>query len=47
MNIIAAAILYHAEEYLAFWILTILFEKLEIRDVFLPSIIFLEILILF
>jgi hypothetical protein len=36
MNIIAAVILYHAEEYVAFWIMTIVFEKLEIRDVFLP-----------
>lgn len=36
MNIIAAVILYHAEEYVAFWIMTIIFEKLELRDVFLP-----------
>jgi len=38
MNIIAAIFLYHADEYLAFWIMTIIFEKLEIRDVYLPSI---------
>jgi hypothetical protein len=40
MNFIAANIVYHAEEWLAFWVLELIFERLEIRDVFLPSKIF-------
>ena len=38
MNFITAALLYHAEEYVAFWILVSIFEFLEMRDIFLPSI---------
>ena len=37
MNYIAGNLLYHAEEYIAFWLLEMLFEKLELRDVYLPS----------
>ena len=38
MNFIAGSLLYHAEEYLAFWILVMIFETLEMRDIYLPSI---------
>lgn len=34
---IAASLLYHAEEYVAFWLMQLLFEKLEMRDIFLPG----------
>lgn len=37
MNFLAGSLLYHAEEYLAFWLLVIVVENLEMRDVFLPS----------
>jgi len=37
MNFIAASILYHAEEYLAFWLLVMIFEIFEMRDIYLPS----------
>ena len=37
MNFIAAAFLYHAEEYVSFWLMTMLFEFLEMRDIYLPS----------
>ena len=39
MNFIAGNLLFHAEEYLAFWLLVMLFEIFELRDIFLPSII--------
>ena len=37
MNFIAASLLYHAEEYIAFWLLVFLVESFEMRDIFLPS----------
>lgn len=40
MNFLAGSLLYHAEEYLAFWILVTIFETLEMRDIFLPGIVF-------
>ncbi len=38
MNFIAGSLLYHAEEYIAFWVLVSLFEELEMRDIFLPKL---------
>ena len=40
MNFIAAALLYHAEEYIAFWLFILIFERFEMRDIYLPSNIF-------
>lgn len=37
MNLIVGAMLYHAEEYLAFWMTCMIFESLEMRDIFLPG----------
>ena len=37
MNFIASSILYHAEEYLAFWLMAMIFEMFEMRDIYLPS----------
>jgi hypothetical protein len=38
MNFLVGTILYHApEEYIAFWILKIFFDELELRDIYLPS----------
>jgi len=37
MNFVAASILYHAEEYVAFWILILIFEKAEMRDIYMHS----------
>ena len=37
MNYIAGFFVYHAEEYIAFWLLASLFELFELRDVYLPS----------
>lgn len=34
MNFVAASILYHADEYIAFWIMVLVFEKAEMRDVY-------------
>ena len=41
MNYIAAFFLYHAEEYIAFWLFALMFEMFELRDIYLPSRIFL------
>ena len=41
MNFIAAILLYHAEEYIAFWLFIMIFERFEMRDIYLPSNIFL------
>jgi hypothetical protein len=39
MNFLVGTIIYHApEEYVAFWILKIFFDELELRDIYLPSI---------
>lgn len=37
MNLIVGAILNHAEEYMAFWMTCMIFESLEMRDIFLPG----------
>ncbi len=37
MNFIVANIIFHAEEWMSFWILETIFDKLEIRDIYLPS----------
>jgi len=37
MNFIASSILYHAEEYVAFWILIHIFEKAEMRDIYMQG----------
>lgn len=36
MNMIAASLLYHAEEYIAFWVMQVIFDKLEMRDIYKP-----------
>ncbi|KAL4494636.1 hypothetical protein ABPG72_004538 [Tetrahymena utriculariae] len=38
MNMIGASLLYHAEEYVSFWIIQIIFEKLEMRDIYMPKL---------
>jgi len=38
MNFIAASLLYHADEYISFWLLTLIFEKFEMRDIYLPKL---------
>jgi len=38
MNFIAASLLYHAEEYLAFWLMAMIFETFEMRDIYLPGL---------
>lgn len=37
MNFIVGSLLYHAEEYIAFWLLVMIVENFEMRDVFMPS----------
>lgn len=37
MNLIVATMLYHAEEYIAFWLTCMIFESLEMRDIFLAG----------
>ena len=37
MNFIAASFLYHAEEYVAFWLLVMMFELFEMRDIYQNS----------
>jgi len=38
MNFIAASLLFHAEEYVTFWILVMIFEIFEMRDIYLPRL---------
>jgi len=38
MNFVTASILYHAEEYVAFWILILIFEKAEMRDIYMHNL---------
>ena len=38
MNFIAGSLLYHSEEYIAFWLLVMIFEKFELRDIYLPCL---------
>jgi len=35
MNFLAAVLAYHAEEYIAFWLLVSIFEEFEMRDIYL------------
>eukprot|EP01017_Pseudomicrothorax_dubius_P006544 TRINITY_DN11894_c0_g1_i1.p1 TRINITY_DN11894_c0_g1~~TRINITY_DN11894_c0_g1_i1.p1 ORF type:complete len:103 (-),score=16.76 TRINITY_DN11894_c0_g1_i1:426-734(-) len=37
MNFIGGAILYHSEEYMAFWILVMILDMLGMKDVYLPG----------
>ena len=37
MNFIAGSLLYHSEEYIAFWLMQLLFEKLDMIEVFSTS----------
>lgn len=39
MNFIAGFFIFHAEEYIAFWLLTMVYETLEMRDIYMASII--------
>ncbi|KAM3135119.1 hypothetical protein pb186bvf_012765 [Paramecium bursaria] len=39
MNFLVAALLYHGEEYVAFWNFVSLYETLQLRDIFLESMI--------
>ena len=41
MNYIAGTLLYHCDEYLSLGVIKILFEQLELKDVFLPSRLYL------
>jgi len=43
MNFIAGFLIFHAEEYIAFWLLTMLYESLELRDIYMASIILFKI----
>jgi len=36
MNYLAGVLVYHASEYIAFWLLVSIFEKFEMRDIYLP-----------
>ena len=37
MNFLAGNLLYHSEEFVAFWLFVMLFEMFELRDIYLPS----------
>ena len=37
MNYIVCSLLYHAEEYIVFWIFVIIIEKLQMKDIYMPS----------
>jgi hypothetical protein len=37
INFIAASLIFHAEEYISFWLLVMIFEMFEMRDIYLPS----------
>jgi hypothetical protein len=37
MNFIVAGILFHCEEYISFWNFIILYEDLQLRDIYKPS----------
>lgn len=38
MNYIGAIFVYHAEEYLAFWLMVRVFEIFEMRDIYMPKL---------
>jgi len=35
MNFIAGVFLYHAEEHVAFWLLVLAFERLQLKEIFM------------
>ncbi len=37
MNFIAGNFVYHAEEYIAFWLFVSVVEEFEMRDLYMPS----------
>jgi len=37
MNLIAGSLLYHAEEYISFWLLKLLINKLNLRELYIDS----------
>jgi hypothetical protein len=38
MNFVVGSILYHASEFVAFWIYVQLLEECEVRDIYLPGL---------
>ena len=38
MNYIAATLLYHCEDFMAFWLLVSIFESIDMRDLYIASI---------
>eukprot|EP01017_Pseudomicrothorax_dubius_P025059 TRINITY_DN2672_c0_g1_i10.p1 TRINITY_DN2672_c0_g1~~TRINITY_DN2672_c0_g1_i10.p1 ORF type:complete len:455 (+),score=55.26 TRINITY_DN2672_c0_g1_i10:268-1632(+) len=38
MNFLAGSLLYHSEEFVAFWLLVMIIEKFELRDIYLPEL---------
>jgi hypothetical protein len=38
MNFIASSLVYHCDEFAAFWILVCIIKELELKDIYLPSI---------
>jgi len=37
MNFIASALIYHAEDYISFWLFVSVIETFELRDVYIKS----------
>eukprot|EP01017_Pseudomicrothorax_dubius_P025450 TRINITY_DN2752_c0_g2_i3.p1 TRINITY_DN2752_c0_g2~~TRINITY_DN2752_c0_g2_i3.p1 ORF type:complete len:527 (-),score=93.89 TRINITY_DN2752_c0_g2_i3:668-2248(-) len=40
MNFLAGAFLFHAEEYISFWLIVLLFEIFELREIYMPRTFF-------
>ena len=38
MNYLMAGLLYHSEEYIAFWNFVVAYERLELRDIYLYQV---------
>jgi len=38
MNFLAAVFAFHAEEYITFWLLDLIFKEFSMRDVYLPEL---------
>ena len=38
MNYMLAGLLYHSDESVAFWNFVVAYERLELRDIYMPSI---------
>jgi len=45
MNFIASSLIYHCDEFVAFWLLTIIIKDLELKDIYLPSMKFSRLVI--